>query len=83
MDQVPDNEWAMMTNLIDSNQDGKMTIGEYQDFSTKQQATIGDKEAQLDMGLKALDLNHNGNLDRVDNNKILIFFHTLYNQKHL
>merc|ERR1719187_674999 len=53
-----------MTNLIDTNQDGKMTIGEYQDFSTKQQSTIGDKEAQLDMGLKALDLNHNGNLDR-------------------
>merc|ERR1719402_445356 len=53
-----------MTNLIDSNQDGKITIGEYQDFSNQQQSAIGDKEAQIEMGLKALDLNHDGNLDR-------------------
>merc|ERR1719187_1911728 len=53
-----------MTNLKDANQDGKMTIGEYQDFSNKQQGTIGNKGAQIEMGLKAMDLNHDGNLDR-------------------
>ena len=48
-----------------------MSIGEYQEFTNQQLGTIGDRGAQLDLGLKALDLNHDGNLDKVDNNKIL------------
>ena len=71
MDHVPDDQWAMMVNLIDSNQDGKISFEEYQAYSSNQPAGQGDRGAQTEMGLKALDLNHDGNLDRVDNNKIL------------
>ena len=71
MDQKPDIEWTTLMNLIDTNEDGKIAISEFEEFSNKQQATQGDKGAQIEMGLKALDLNHDGNLDKVDNNKIL------------
>ena len=71
MDQLRDNQWTMIMNLLDSNQDGKVSFEEYQEYPSKQQATQGDRGAQIEMGLKALDLNHDGNLDRVDSNKIL------------
>merc|ERR1719187_630668 len=51
-------------NLIDSNQDGKISLGEFQEYTDKQQATQGDNRAQIEMGLEALDLNQDGNLDR-------------------
>merc|ERR1719187_1330100 len=56
--------WAQMENLVDKNHDGKITIQEYIDFSNEQQAAQGDPSKQMEQGLKALDLNHNGNLDR-------------------
>ena len=43
MDQVPDDQWAMMLKLIDTNQDGKISFGEYKAYSSKQQATQGDE----------------------------------------
>merc|ERR1719187_594691 len=64
MDQVPDDQWAVIMNMIDRNKDGKISLGEYEEYSNKQQATQGDNQAQIEMGLKALDLNHDGNLDR-------------------
>ena len=71
MDQLSENQWTPLLNLIDTNQDGKISIGEFEEYTNKQQATQGDRGAQIEMGLKALDLNHDGNLDRVDSNKIL------------
>ena len=71
MDHLPENQWATTMNLIDSNQDGKISLGEFQEYTNKQQATQGDNRAQIEMGLEALDLNQDGNLERVDSNKIL------------
>jgi len=64
MDQMPDAQWAQMENLVDKNHDGKITIQEYIDFNNEQQAAHGDPSKQMEQGLKALDLNNDGNLDR-------------------
>ena len=67
MDQMDDTQWAQMENLIDKNHDGKITIQEYIDFNNEAQAAQGDPSKQMEQGLQALDLNHDGNLDRVNN----------------
>jgi len=64
MDQMPDAQWAQMENLVDKNHDGKITIQEYIDFNNEQQAAHGDPSKQMEQGLKALDLNNDGNLDQ-------------------
>ena len=71
MDQMDDTQWAQIENLVDKNHDGKITLQEYIDFNKEQQVAQGDPSKQMEQGLKALDLNHDGNLDKVDNNKIL------------
>ena len=43
MDQLRDNQWAMIMNLTDTNQDGNISFREYQEYSSKQQATQGDE----------------------------------------
>ena len=43
MDQLPDDKWAMIMNLTDTNQDGNISFREYQEYSSKQQATQGDE----------------------------------------
>ena len=68
MDHVDDTQWAQMENLVDKNHDGQITIKEYVDFNNEQQAPQGDPAKQLEQGLRALDINNDGNLDRVNNN---------------
>ena len=60
MDLLPDEQWGQMKNLMDKNHDGQISLKEYEDFSNDQQGNQGDHEAQMEQGLVALDLNHNG-----------------------
>ena len=43
MDQLRDNQWAMIMNLTDTTQDGKISFRELQEYSCKQQAIQGDE----------------------------------------
>ena len=43
MDQVPGDQWAVMMNKIDTNLDGNISFREYQEYSSKPQATQGDE----------------------------------------
>jgi len=64
MEQIDDTQWAQMENLVDNNHDGKITIKEYIDFNNEQQGARGNPKKQLEQGVKALDLNNDGIIDR-------------------
>ena len=47
MDHLPENQWATTMNLIDSNQDGKISLGEFQEYTNKQQVDTNTENYDL------------------------------------
>merc|ERR1719187_1321302 len=66
IEQLPDQQWAQMKNLMDKNADGKITLLEYEQFSNQQALNLGsgNQGKQIEDGVKSRDLNRNGFLDR-------------------
>ena len=70
MEELSDDNWAPMMNLIDNNHDGKISLGEYEDFYNKQMGIRGNIDAQVELGLTALDSDNDGNLDQANNDNM-------------
>ena len=63
-DSIPDITWKTISQLMDKNGDGKVSLAEYKDAQQQWQAQ-GDKIAQMELAIQAMDVNSDGYLDRV------------------
>ena len=72
---ISDEAWNAVLALSDTDKNGKLSFDEYVTFVNEQQAAQhrGNPTEQMEQGLQALDLNNNGNLDKVnDASKIIM-----------
>merc|ERR1719187_1076381 len=65
LDSIPDITWKTISQLMDKNGDGKVSLAEYKNGQQQWQAQ-GDKIAQMELAIQAMDVNSDGYLDRTE-----------------